>query len=48
MRMADEHDHEHDHDHEHEEEHKCGKCGATFDTEDQFKTHAKEEHGMEM
>lgn len=36
----------HDHDHDHDEEFECGKCGATFDTEEELQTHASEEHGM--
>jgi 5-methylcytosine-specific restriction endonuclease McrA len=32
-----------DHDHGHE----CGKCGQTFDSEDDLKIHAREEHGMD-
>lgn len=46
--MADDHDHDHDHDHEHEHEeaHECGMCGATFDTDEELKIHAKEEHDM--
>ena len=34
----------HDHDHEHE----CGKCGQTFDTEDELQIHARDEHDIDI
>lgn len=36
------------HDHDHDEAHECGKCGQTFDTEDDLKSHAREEHDMDV
>ena len=42
------HDHDQDHDHDHDGEHECGKCGQTFDTEEELKIHAKETHDIEM
>jgi hypothetical protein len=36
------------HDHDHDDAHECGKCGQTFETEDQLQEHAKEEHGMDI
>lgn len=36
----------HNHDHDREDEHECGKCGQTFDTEEDLQTHAREEHDM--
>jgi len=30
----------------HDHEHECGKCGATFDTEEELQEHAREEHDM--
>lgn len=27
-------------------EHECGKCGQTFDTEEELQIHAREEHDM--
>lgn len=36
------------HDHDAEGAHECGKCGQTFDTEEDLEEHAREEHDMEM
>lgn len=30
-----------------EQSHECGKCGQTFDTEEDLKIHAKEDHDMD-
>lgn len=42
------HDHDDDHDHDHDHDHTCGKCGGTFDTEEDLKVHAREEHDMDV
>lgn len=34
--------------HEDKDEHECGKCGQTFDTEEELTTHAREEHDMDV
>lgn len=34
-----------DHD---DDEHACGKCGGTFDTEEELLDHARDEHDMEV
>lgn len=36
------------HDHEDESEHECGKCGQIFETDVELKSHAKEEHDMDV
>ena len=30
------------------DEHECGVCGETFDSEEELKEHAREEHDREM
>ena len=30
------------------DEHECDICGASFDTEEELREHAQEEHGQEM
>lgn len=42
------HDHDHDHDHDHADAPECGKCGQSFDTEENLKIHAREEHDMDV
>lgn len=34
--------------HEHDDEHECGKCGQTFQTEEDLETHAKDAHDVEI
>lgn len=36
----------HDHDQD-DDAHECGKCGQTFDTEEDLKNHAREEHDVD-
>lgn len=36
------------HDHDHASGHECGKCGQTFSTEEELKTHALEAHDVEL
>lgn len=31
-----------------EDEHECGKCGQAFDTEEELKIHARDEHDMDV
>ena len=31
-------------DDDHDDDHECGRCGLTFDTEDQLKRHAQQTH----
>lgn len=35
----------HDHD---DDSHECGKCGQSFDTEEELHDHAREEHDMDV
>lgn len=38
----------HDHDHDHDDgDHECGKCGQSFDNEEDLNTHMNEEHDMD-
>lgn len=32
------------HDHSQDDEHTCGKCGQTFEAEEELKIHAQQEH----
>lgn len=41
-------DTDHDHDNGDEGAHECGKCGQTFDTEEELTIHASEEHDMDV